>query len=598
MTTSLPARKDVDPQLTWDLDALFANQADFNRAIETVKELASDFSRIYQHQLKEIPVIIDALRDYANIQAILDRIEHFAFLPQAADTNDPEASARLNQVMDLEAVIGGELSFLDSDLQQLPDDTLKAVSKQAPEFASFLRHILTAKAHALDPAVEKALTQLSPTLNRFTQIRDQTIFGDMDFGEFTAHGKTYPLSFVLYEEEYQKHPDTEIRRAAYAQFNKTLRRYQSTMAATYYAQVSKEKTLATMRGYDSVIDYLLEEQEVPRALFDRQIDLIMSDLAPIMRRYVTYIKEQRGLDHIGYTDLQIDLDPDFAPEVTLASAQQTVSDTVAYLGEDYQKLIMRAFPERWVDFAQNEGKDSGAFATKPYGVHPYIMMSWSDTLPSLYTLIHELGHTGQMTLSEADNSVLGDMPSTYIVESPSTFNELLLTHHLVETATDPEMKQFARSRLLSDTYFHNFVTHLLEAAFQREVYRLIDNGESFDAAKLNQIKRQVLTDFWGDAVELEEGAELTWMRQSHYYMGLYSYTYSAGLTIATQAYLRTLKEGQPAINDWLQYLALGDQLEPIAAAKIAGVDITTDQPLKNTIAFLGETLDQIIEKKD
>ncbi len=241
-----------------------------------------------------------------------------------------------------------------------------------------------------------------------------------------------------------------------------------------------------MRGYDSVIDYLLEEQEVPRALFDRQIDLIMSDLAPIMRRYVTYIKEQRGLDHIGYTDLQIDLDPDFAPEVTLASAQQTVSDTVTYLGEDYQKLIMRAFPERWVDFAQNEGKDSGAFATKPYGVHPYIMMSWSDTLPSLYTLIHELGHTGQMTLSEADNSVLGDMPSTYIVESPSTFNELLLTHHLVETATDPEMKQFARSRLLSDTYFHNFVTHLLEAAFQREVYRLIDNGESFDAA--NSIK--------------------------------------------------------------------------------------------------------------
>jgi oligoendopeptidase F len=236
-----------------------------------------------------------------------------------------------------------------------------------------------------------------------------------------------------------------------------------------------------------------------------------------------------------------------------------VSDTVAYLGEDYQKLIMRAFPERWLDFAQNEGKDSGAFATKPYGVHPYIMMSWSDTLPSLYTLIHELGHTGQMTLSEADNSVLGDMPSTYIVESPSTFNELLLTHHLVETATDPEMKQFARSRLLSDTYFHNFVTHLLEAAFQREVYHLIDNGESFDAAKLNQIKRQILTDFWGDAVELEEGAELTWMRQSHYYMGLYSYTYSAGLTIATQAYLRTLKEGQPAINDWLQYLALGDR---------------------------------------
>ncbi len=219
MTTSLPARKDVDPQLTWDLDALFANQADFNRAIETVKELASDFSRIYQHQLKEIPVIIDALRDYANIQAILDRIEHFAFLPQAADTTDSEASARLNQVMDLEAVIGGELSFLDSDLQQLPDDTLKAVSKHAPEFASFLRHILTAKAHALDPAVEKALTQLSPTLNRFTQIRDQTILVTWTSANslLTARPIRYPLSSMKKNTKTSRHRDSACRLCAIQQ---------------------------------------------------------------------------------------------------------------------------------------------------------------------------------------------------------------------------------------------------------------------------------------------------------------------------------------------------------------------------------------------
>lgn len=148
--------------------------------------------------------------------------------------------------------------------------------------------------------------------------------------------------------------------------------------------------------------------------------------------------------------------------------------------------------------------------------------------------------------------------------------------------------------MLTNTYFHNFITHLLEAAYQRDVYQLVDAGKSFDAAKLSEIKKAVLTKFWGDAVEINPGAELTWMRQSHYYMGLYSYTYSAGLTIATQAFLRIKKEGQPAIREWLEFLALGDQYEPAKAALVAGVDITTTKPLDDTINYLASSVDRII----
>ncbi|EPC74380.1 oligoendopeptidase F, partial [Lacticaseibacillus paracasei subsp. paracasei Lpp126] len=225
---------------------------------------------------------------------------------------------------------------------------------------------------------------------------------------------------------------------------------------------------------------------------------------------------------------------------------------------------------------------------------PYVEMTWSNSLPAVYTLIHELGHTAQMVRSEKAHNILDADFNDYLVESPSTFNELLLTHYLDQTAKDPQMKRFALSRLLNDTYFHNFVTHLLEAAFQRKVYQRIDAGDSFDAAALNAIKRQVLTDFWGPAVELEEGAELTWMRQSHYYMGLYSYSYSAGLTVATQAFQAIEQQGQPAVDRWLRYLSLGDSLNPVAAARVAGVDVTTDAALKQTIAFLGRTVDEII----
>ncbi|KRK70964.1 M3 family oligoendopeptidase [Lacticaseibacillus nasuensis] len=594
MPTALPPRSTVDPATTWDLTAIYPTPADFRRDQTEVADLTRDFARMYTGRLHEVPVILDALSDLENILTRANHLSSYAYFSYSVDTTDTASTAQLNTVSTVLAKTDAQLSFVDAELQACSDETLAAVAATDADHAAYIRHVKARKAQALPLAAEKAIAELGPALDAPSNIRDHTIFGDMDFGTFTAHGKEYPLSFVLYEEEYQKHPDTEIRRAAYHQFCDTLAKYQETMAAGYYNQVAKEKTMATMRGYDSVIDYLLAPQESNRTLFNRQIDLIMNELAPVMRRYVTHIKNLWGLDHIGYTDLQIDLDPEFSPKVTLDQASEYISRAIAPMGQAYHDRIMRAFPERWVDFAANAGKDSGAYADCPYGTHPYVMMSWSNTLPAIYTLVHELGHTGQMSIANEHHSILANEPSTYIVEGPSTFHELLLTHSLIETADSKRLQRFALSRLLSDTYFHNCVTHLLEAAFQREVYTLIDAGESFDAAKLNELKRGVLHKFWGDAVDLDDGRpELTWMRQSHYYMGLYSYTYSASMVVSTGAYLRVRDEGQPAIADWQKFLALGDSLPPIESAAVAGVDITTDAALKQMIAFLADTEQQI-----
>lgn len=156
-------------------------------------------------------------------------------------------------------------------------------------------------------------------------------------------------------------------------------------------------------------------------------------------------------------------------------------------------------PERWIDFAQNIGKSTGGFCNSPYGTHPYILMSWANQLSDIYTLIHELGHAGQMILSNENNSILGSEPSLYLIEGPSTFNEPLLTESLARKSTDARMQRFALTKMFSDTYFHNFVTHLLEAAYQREVYNLIGRGQELHAGKLSEIKRSVLERFWGDA---------------------------------------------------------------------------------------------------
>lgn len=214
-------------------------------------------------------------------------------------------------------------------------------------------------------------------------------------------------------------------------------------------------------------------------------------------------------------------------------------------------------------------------------------------MSDVFTLAHELGHAGHFKACNSAQSVFGTGVSSYFVEAPSTMNELLLGHYLLKTNPDKRFRRWVLSNMVGNTYYHNFVTHLLEAAYQREVYKIVDAGGGVQAERLNQLMGETLKKFWGGAVELTEGAELTWMRQPHYYMGLYSYTYSAGLTVATQACKRIEQEGAPAVEDWKRVLSAGGTKTPLELAKMAGVDISTDAPLLDTIETIGGYIDEI-----
>lgn len=590
----LQERSLVPEALTWDVSAIYNSRAEFDAAVEEIKAAVEKFAGKFEGKLSTAETIKEAITEYEAILQVEMWLNYYAYLPVSADISDPKNMELYRWIGNLIAEWSGILSFFHSELIESEAEVLDQVANEEPDYAVFIQKIKDEKAIHLDSAVEKALAQLDPVLSAPQSIFEQIRSSDMDFGTFMAEGKEYPLSFVLYEEYYMYHPDTAVRRAAFDKFSTVLGQYQNVMAETYYTQLQKEKTIATMRGFDSIFDYLLYNQQVEREMYDRQIDVIMKDLAPVMQKYITHVKEENGLDKMTYADIKIDLDHEFAPTVSVEESKDLVQKALSTLGADYVDMIMRAYPERWVDFAQNKGKRSGAFCATVYGKHPYILMSWTDQLTDVYTLLHELGHAGQGVLSGANNSILSARMSLYMIEAPSTFNELLLTDSLKESSTDPRMERFALTRMISKTYFHNYITHLLEAAYQREVYKLIDAGQGFDAGKLSELKRAVLEEFWGDAVEINDGAELTWMRQIHYYMGLYSYTYSAGLTIATQAFLRVKEEGQSAVDDWLKFLALGGQLKPAEATKVAGVDITTTKALDDTIRYLNESVDRII----
>ena len=591
-------RKDVDVQYTWDLSDLFTDDAAFAQAIEAVRPKIKEFNEKYSGNLHNPTAAIEAIEEYKSILESLVPIGNYANLKLSSDQGDENAQKLDGMASNISTYFNSESSFLTSELIQKEEAFLEVVKSEAPQFLHFIDELLKNKPYQLDPKVEKALASYSPVFDGPYSLYLKTKLLDIDFGTFSANGKEYPLSYLSFEGELEGHEDVEVRRNAFRAFSDTLSKYQHTAAGTYDLQLKQEKTTSDLRGFDSVIDYLLHEQDVDQSLYHRQIDMIMSDLAPHMRRYARLLKRVHGLDEMKYEDLKVSLDPASEPEISVEDSRQYINDALKVMGDDYLNMVNRAYDERWIDFVKNKGKSTGAFCASPYGSHPFILISWTSLMTEVFVLAHELGHAGHFHNANREQNIFDARSSMYFVEAPSTMNEMLMANHLLQNSEDPKFKRWVISSIISRTYYHNCVTHLLEAAYQREVYKKVDAKENISAGDLNTLKRNVIEEFWGDDVSITEGAELTWMRQPHYYMGLYPYTYSAGLTIATAMSKRVLNEGQPAVDDWLKVLKAGGTKTPVELAKMAGVDITTDQPLRDTIDYIGELVDELEQLTD
>ena len=589
----LCVRKDVPVSETWDLSLIYPDEKTMWEALEETKRMVKTLSETYAGKLDTADRIVKCLDEMEPILINISNIWSYSGLAVETDYTDNKLRERDEKVSDEMTRMQRDLAFVDSEILLAPEEELKAAVEKARGCKRYLQDLIAKKAHMLSPETERTLAALGKTMDVPYMIYNTMKLADIAFDPFTVDGREYPLGYSLFEDNYELESDTKVRRAAFHAFYDTLSKYKNTTAAAYNACVAQERTMSELRGFPNVFDSLLFEQKVTREMYDRQIDLITERLAPHMRRYATLLKKKHGLDRMTFADLKTSVDPGYDPKVTIDESHRLIREGLEILGEDYLDMVDRAYRERWVDFARNVGKSTGGFCSSMYRRNSFILLNWNDRMSDVFTLAHELGHAGQSMYGDRAQSYYDTDPSVYLVEAPSTMNELLLASHLSHTSKDKRLRRWVLSNVVSNTYYHNFVTHLREAWYQREVYRIIDGGGSVNADILSDLFRKNLELFWGDAVEIPEGAELTWMRQPHYYMGLYSYTYSAGLTVATQAMLRIEKEGENAVRDWKNFLAAGGTKDPVGLARLAGFDITTDVPLNATIDYIGSLIDEI-----
>ncbi|MDA1678487.1 MULTISPECIES: oligoendopeptidase F [unclassified Bacillus cereus group] len=589
-------RAEVPTELTWDLSDLYESDKEWETALRV---LTDDIKKLdaFKGQLHtSSTTLLHGLLLEEELLMKLTKLYSYANLKESTDRTNPVVQANSSKIAALWTKVHTALSFIHNEILSFDEGTIEkylAEETKLEPFRKSLLDILQKRPHTLSPETEEALAALGEVHSSPYKIYGMTKLADMDFTSIQdEQGNELPVSFALFESKYEFSPSVDIRRKAYSSFVSTLKRYKNTVATTYATEVKKQVTLSRLRKFESVTHMLLEPQKVPLEMYDNQLDIIYKELAPHMRRFADLKKKVLGLDQMLFCDLHAPLDPEFNPSITYEEAGKLIQDSLQVLGDEYGSIIEKGFKERWVDLADNVGKSTGAFCSSPYGSHPYILITWQNTMRGCFTLAHEFGHAGHFYLANKNQRIMNVRPSMYFVEAPSTMNELLLAQHLLATTEDKRMRRWVILQLLG-TYYHNFVTHLLEGEYQRRVYTLAEEGGALTATTLTEIKTNVLSTFWGNSVEIDEGAGLTWMRQPHYYMGLYSYTYSAGLTASTAVAQMIKEEGQPAVDRWLDVLRAGGTMKPLELMKHAGVDMSKPDAIRKAVSYVGSLIDEL-----
>lgn len=591
-------RSEVDVKMTWKAEDLFETREAFELGLEEAKKDVNNFLS-YKNRLTENGKLL--YQGVVALEELSVRLVHLAYyshLGQAVDASDENAQEVAMTFGMAIPEIEASLTFVNDEICGMSDESFAKAFEEEPkleEYRMYLEDIYEDKKYKLSDETEMVLASLGEVTESPYRTYSISKAADMQFDSFLdSEGNTLENSFALFEGKYEYSEDAVTRKNAYESFNNTLSQYKNTYAATYGTEVKKQVTLSRLRGYETVTDMLLSSQKVTKEMYNRQIDVIYNELAPHMRKFAGLLKEQLGLDTLHFYDLKAPLDTSFNPSATYEEVKEVILKALAVMGEEYIEIMNKAFDQRWIDYSDNIGKSTGAFCASPYGSHPFILVSFQENMRDAFTLVHELGHAGHFYYANREQKYFNTRPSLYTIEAPSTMNEMLLGRYLLQEDNDPKMKKWVILQFLG-TYYHNFVTHLLEAEFQRRIYDYAEKGTPLTAGLLCDTKLKVIRTFWGDSVEVDEGAGMTWMRQPHYYMGLYPYTYSAGLTTSTAVSEMIFEEGQVAVDRWIKMLKTGGNLKPLDLLKVAGMDLSSDEPVQKAVAYVGRLIDQLID---
>lgn len=585
-------RNEMDKNFQWDFSHIFPDHNAWEAAYAEAQTAIEALS-ILPGTLSQSPAALKSALDavYAAAEKA-ELISLYAFLHKSGDNGDAAYQTMEGRSIQLGMALGGATAFMDPEILAMDRDTLKAWM-QMDELAGYrhmLQDTLRGAEHTLDAEKEQMLSLLSDAAGTPRNCFDMLESVDMTFPKIhDENGNEVPLTHGSYG-VFLHSRNPEVRKEAYETYFKEFNKYLHTLSAMYAGSVKFDTFYAKVRNYNSACEAALFRSNVPVSVYDSLVEAIHGGL-PTMKRYLALRKKILGLDSLGMYDLYCPMVDEVEFPVTFPEGMDLVRRATAPLGPRYQELLDMAEKDHWMDVYENKGKTTGAFSCGVHGVHPYVLLNYTDTLEDAYTLAHELGHAMHSYLSSEKQDFANHRYRILVAEVASTVNEVLLTKYLLSVETDKKRRAFILNHFL-EGFRTTVFRQTLFAEFERKAHDAYMAGQPLTAELLNSIYRELNLTYY-DGADVGALHDIEWARIPHFYNAFYVYQYATGFCSAVAIADHILKTGDA--ESYLRFLSTGGSDYPLEELKIAGVDLTKPDTVANALKVFDETLAELQE---
>jgi len=578
--TKIRDRSEIEEQYKWNLNPLFESDEAWEAAMPAI-DAESDRLLAYQGRLTESPAVLKEFLDGRTaLDRVISRLYEYPMLRRSEDTRAEAAQLMTAKAGAKLVQLSAAFSFVDPELLAMSDADFE-VFLNAPELASY-RHLLEdlkrAKDHTLSQAEEKLLSGMGELTRAPGEIADSLRDADLVFDTIESRdGRRLDVSGATYI-LLQSDPDRDIREKSFRSFYRTYKQHINTFAAAYAANVKADAFEARTRRYPSARAMSMAYANIPESVYDGLVETVHRNL-PAMYRYVALRKKLLNLPELHYYDVYAPLAGDLELTYSYEEAKEMVLKAVRPLGGEYGKNVQRAYNERWIDVYPNTGKSGGAFSSGTYDSDPYIMMNYTGTIDSVSTLAHEMGHSQHTLLSNSTQPPQYASYTLFVAEIASTVNENLLIEQLLSQPIDDRTRLY-----LLNQYMENFkdtvYRQTMFAEFEKLAHEEVEKGGALSAEWLNRTYEELVKLYFGPEMVMDEEVRYEWARIPHFYNSFYVYVYATGYCSAAALSEGILKNGEPAVKKYLEFLSMGSSRYPLEELKHAGVDLTTPAPIE------------------
>lgn len=596
MENKLPKRSEVDVELTWKLEDIFASESEWEKALSEAMSLADEIAGFAGKVGESADILYKVLETYEKCCLKIHLVYGYAFKMRDVDTTSTYAQTLYSKVMSADVEISEKIAFMEPEIIAVDEETMNKFYTEKPElnkYKIYITEVRRGKEHSLSPELEKLLAGANELADLPYEVFATLGNADLKFPEITNEkGEKVQITngrFVPLEES----KDRRVRKEVFEKFYETFGNFKNTSASLYAGQVKQLMFYARARKYTSTLEAAVDGNNVSPEVYKNLVEAVNDNLDK-MHRYVRLRKKLLELDELHMYDIYVPIVKDYDAKYTIEEAKELVLKAVEPLGTNYVNLIKKAFAERWIDVVENEGKRNGAYSSGVYGVHPFVLLNFNGTLDNVFTLAHEMGHAMHSYFSNEAQNYLDSRYKIFVAEVASTTNEVLLMEYMLKNAKDNKERAYLLNHYM-DSFKGTVFRQTMFAEFEKTSNEMAEAGEPLTHENLTELYLNLNKKYYGEAMISDDLIGYEWMRIPHFYYNFYVYQYATGFSAAVAIANRVLKEGETAVNDYMKFLQSGCTKDPVSLLRIAGVDMATKEPINSALQVFERVIEEMEE---